>query len=100
MHDLASLSPAAEPSLEARLVAAARDGDRTAFGRLYDRYSPMVHGLLLARVPRADVDDLVQDAFLQAMRRLGSLRSDEAFGSWLAAIARNRARDHWRRGED
>ena len=60
----------------------------------------MVHGVLLARVPRADVDDLVQDVFLQAMRRLASLRNPEAFGGWLAAIARNRARDHWRRGED
>jgi RNA polymerase sigma-70 factor (ECF subfamily) len=60
----------------------------------------MVHGLLLARVPRADVDDLVHDVFLQAMRRLSSLRNAEAFGGWLAAIARNRARDHWRRGED
>jgi RNA polymerase sigma-70 factor (ECF subfamily) len=98
MHDLASVRRAPPPSLEAHLVAAARDGDRTAFGRLYDRYAPMVHGLLLARVPRADVDDLVQDAFLQAMRRLGSLRNLEAFGPWLAAIARNRARDHWRRG--
>ncbi|HSD65557.1 MAG TPA: sigma-70 family RNA polymerase sigma factor [Vicinamibacteria bacterium] len=100
MHDLASVRPAAEPSLEAQLVAAARDGDRAAFGRLYDRHAPMVHGLLLARVPRADVDDLVHDVFLQAMRRLGSLRNVEAFGPWLAAIARNRARDHWRRGED
>jgi RNA polymerase sigma-70 factor (ECF subfamily) len=100
MDDLAGVSPEPAPSLKARLVAAARDGDRAAFGRLYDRFAPMVHGLLLARVPRADVDDLVQDAFLQAMRRLGSLRSAEAFGPWLAAIARNRARDHWRRGED
>jgi len=99
MDDLAGLSPGPEPSLEARLVAAAREGDRTAFGRLYDRFAPMVHGLLLARVPRADVDDLVQEAFLQAMKRLGSLRDAEAFGPWLAAIARNRARDHWRRGE-
>ncbi|HSD27623.1 MAG TPA: sigma-70 family RNA polymerase sigma factor [Vicinamibacteria bacterium] len=88
------------PSLEARLVAAAREGDRRAFGQLYDRFAPMVHGLLLARVPRADVDDLVQDAFLQAMRRLGSLRNAEAFGPWVAAIARNRARDRWRRGDD
>jgi RNA polymerase sigma-70 factor (ECF subfamily) len=88
------------PSPEASLAAAARTGDRSAFGRLYDRFSPMVHGLLLARVPRSDVDDLVQDVFLQAMRRLGSLRNDEAFGPWLAAIARNRARDHWRRGDD
>ena len=97
---LSGVSPEATPSLEAQLVAAARDGDRAAFGRLYDRFAPMVHGLLLARVPRGDVDDLLQDAFLQAMRRLGSLRSTEAFGPWLAAIARNRARDHWRRGED
>ena len=80
-------------------MAAARAGDRAAYGRLYDRFAPMVHGLLLARVPRADVDDLVQDVFLQAMRRLASLRNPEAFPGWLAAIARNRARDHWRRGD-
>ena len=85
---------------EAELVAAARRGDRGAFGSLYERYQPMVHGILLARVPRADVEDLAQEAFLQAMRRLDSLRREDAFGPWLAAIARNRARDHWRRGED
>jgi RNA polymerase sigma-70 factor (ECF subfamily) len=97
---LAPADDARAPSPEARLVAAARDGDRTAFGRLYDRFAAMVHGILLARVPRGDVDDLVQDVFVQAMRRLGSLRSDEAFAPWLAAIARNRARDHWRRSRD
>ena len=102
MDELARLSPAARvaPSLEAQLVAAAQAGDRAAYGRLYDRFAPMVYGLLLARVPRSDVDDLVQDVFLQAMRRLSSLRSAEAFGGWLATIARNRARDHWRRGEE
>jgi RNA polymerase sigma-70 factor (ECF subfamily) len=99
MDGLPGAAKAEAPSLEARLVAAAREGDRNAFGQLYERFAPMVHGLLLARVPRADVDDLVQDAFLQAMRRLGSLRDPAAFGPWLAAIARNRARDRWRRGE-
>lgn len=102
MDELLSLAPAqaACASPVAELVAAARAGDRSAYGRLFDRFAPMVHGLLLARVPRADVDDLLQDVFLQAMRRLSSLRSPEAFAGWLAAIARNRARDHWRRGED
>ena len=100
MGERGGLSFAPASDVAARLVAAARDGDRDAFGRLYDRFAPMVHGVLLSRVPRSDVDDLVQDVFLQAMRRLGSLRSAEAFGPWLAAIARNRARDHWRRGED
>jgi RNA polymerase sigma-70 factor, ECF subfamily len=88
-----------EPAVDAALVAAARAGDRVAFGRLYARFAPMLHGLLLVRVPRGDVDDLVQEVFLQAMRRLGSLRDPTAFGPWVAAIARNRARDHYRRGQ-
>jgi RNA polymerase sigma-70 factor (ECF subfamily) len=98
MDGVPGAAEASPPSAETRLAAAARDGDRGAFGQLYERYAPMVHGLLLARVPRADVEDLVHDVFLQAMRRLGSLRKLEAFGPWLAAIARNRARDRWRRG--
>ena len=100
MDERPGTSSAPAPSVESRLVAEARDGDRAAFGHLYDRFAPLVHGVLLSRVPRSDVDDLAQDVFLQAMRRLGSLRNAEAFGPWLAAIARNRARDHWRRGED
>ena len=92
-----SESPATESSADGALVAAARSGDRTAFGQLYTRYSRMVHGLLLARVPLGDVDDLVQDVFLLALRRLSTLRDVAAFGGWLAMIARNRARDYYRR---
>jgi RNA polymerase sigma-70 factor (ECF subfamily) len=99
MDEAAGLESAPAPSLEASLVVAARNGDRSAFGRLYDRFAPMVHGLLLARVPRSEVDDLVQEVFLQAMRRLDSLRNPDAIGPWLATIARNRARDHYRRVE-
>jgi len=85
---------------EARLVEAARDGDRDAFGGLYRLYARMVHGVLLARVPRADAADLVQDVFLTAMRRLASLRDPMAFGPWVAAIARNRATDYYRRSRE
>ena len=85
-----------ELSEDTRLVSAARDGDRAAFGRLYDRYAPMVHGVLLARVPRGEVDDLVQDVFMVALRRLSTLRKNDRFGAWLAAIARNRANDYHR----
>jgi RNA polymerase sigma-70 factor, ECF subfamily len=87
----------AEISDDITLVIAAREGDRAAFGRLYDRYARMVHGLLLSRVPPGDVDDLVQDVFLQALRRLHTLRETAAFGGWLATIARNRASDYYRR---
>lgn len=79
------------------LVEAARGGDRSAYGRLYDRHARMVHGILLARVPPGEVDDLVQDVFLQALPRLGSLRDAARFAAWLAAIARNRANDYYRR---
>src|SRR5262249_22892379 len=81
---------------DSQLVEAARQGDRTAFGRLYDRYARMVHGILLARVPFSEVDDLVHDAFLQALRRPHTLRDVTRFCPWLAAIARNRAKDYHR----
>src|SRR4051812_19238297 len=80
----------------ATLVDAVRRGDRDAFERLYKMFSPLVHGVLLARVPAGEVDDLVQDVFLTAYRRLESLRESAAFGGWVAMIARNRATDYFR----
>jgi RNA polymerase sigma-70 factor, ECF subfamily len=91
----ADVSPG--PTGECAVVEAARRGDRSAFAELYRRYARMVHGLLLASAPRTDVDDLVQDVFLVAMRRMDSLREAAAFPGWLAAIARHRAADHYRR---
>jgi RNA polymerase sigma-70 factor (ECF subfamily) len=87
---------AGHASEDAHLVRAARDGDERAFGALYERYARVIHGLLLARAPRADVDDLVQDVFLAAWNRLNSLRDPAAFGGWLSMIARNRASDFHR----
>lgn len=81
------------------LVRAAQSGDRSAFGALYERYSRMVHGILLARVPRPVAEDLLQDVFLQALPRLASLREVAKFGGWLAAIARNRANDYYRQAK-
>lgn len=79
-----------------RLVCAAAAGDRAAFGEIYVRYARMVHAILLARVPHADADDLVQDVFLSAMKQLRGLRTAAAFRGWLCAIARNRAIDYFR----
>ncbi len=84
-------------SPEAALVESARAGDRAAFERLYHSYAPLVHGVLLARVPYGEVSDLVQDVFLTAFRKLGALRDPARFGPWVAIIARNRAADFYRR---
>jgi len=89
--------PAAESRDEDSLVSAARDGDRAAFGCLYDRYASMVHGILLARVPPREVDDLVQEVFLLALRQLHALRDVSRFGAWLGTITRNRASDYFRK---
>src|SRR5450756_1508268 len=70
------------------LVREAAGGNRAAFGELYKRYARMVHGILLARVPFADAEDLTQDVFISAFGKLGGLREPAAFPGWLAAIAR------------
>ena len=78
------------------LVCAAAEGDRGAFGELYVRYARMVHGILLARVPPGEAEDLVQEVFLSAMKQLRGLRTAAAFRGWLSTIARNRAMDYFR----
>jgi len=91
---------AADTPIEVVLVRASLEGDRDGFGRLYDLYAPMVHGILLSRVPRGEVEDLVQDIFLHAFKKLDTLRDWAAFGPWIAMIARNRAMDFHRRSKD
>lgn len=81
---------------DAALVAAARRGERAAFGALYRRHARLVQAVLLARVTPDGVEDLLQDVFLQAMDRLSGLRDGAAFAGWIASIARRRAAD-WRR---
>jgi RNA polymerase sigma-70 factor (ECF subfamily) len=81
----------------ARLVRDAQRGDRAAFADLYQRFARMVHGIVLARTVRTEVDDVVQDVFVTALERLADLREPAAFGGWLATIARHRATDYRRR---
>jgi RNA polymerase sigma-70 factor (ECF subfamily) len=85
---------------DSSLVAAAIAGDRAAFGSLYARYRRMIHGILLAHVSYSDAEDLMQDVFVRAMRQLSGLREPEAFGGWLATIARHMATDSHRRQKD
>ena len=103
LQELAAFQALAMMTLVARavdeddgLIRAAVAGDRGAFGELYVRYARMVHGILLARVPPGDAEDLVQEVFMSAMKQLRGLRTAAAFRGWLGAIARNRAIDYFR----
>jgi len=82
---------------EARLVDRACAGEREAFDEIYRMFAPLVHGILLARVPYDDVKDIVQEVFLAAYKNLHSLRDRNMVGAWLAKIARNQAVEHYRR---
>src|SRR5256885_15039477 len=84
----------------AATIRPAAAGDQDACSRLSADFVRLVHAILRGRVPRRDVDDLVQDVFIAAFTRIGELRDPAAFGAWLAAIARNRATDYLRRARD
>lgn len=95
-----AISPAtaaAKPKAEARLVERACGGDREAFGELYKLFAPLVHGIVLARVPRDEADDIAQNVFLSAYKNLHTLRDYNAVGPWLAMIARNYSNEFYRR---
>ncbi|MFZ0594891.1 MAG: sigma-70 family RNA polymerase sigma factor [Bryobacteraceae bacterium] len=88
---------AIEPRVqETALVRAAQSGDRVAFGKLYEQYERLVHGILLSHVSYYDAEDLMQDVFVRALERLPGLRDPGAFRGWLIAIARRAAADHQR----
>ena len=57
----------------------------------------MVHGVLLARLPRAELGDAMQEVFAAALAKLSGLRDPARFAPWLASIARNCARDWFKR---
>jgi RNA polymerase sigma-70 factor (ECF subfamily) len=81
---------------EERLVELICVGDEAAFGELYRMFAPLVHGITLARVPRDEVDDIVQEVFISAYKNINTLRDKSAVGAWLAMIARNRAVEFYR----
>ncbi len=72
-----------------------QDGDREAFHVLVERYEGMVFDLThqYADQPEA-AEDLAQDIFLKAYRRIEDLRTPDRFASWLYGIALNRCRDY------
>ncbi len=79
---------------DAQLVQRTLGGDRTAFECLYDRHARRVRAVVAgAAADRSAVDDLTQECFLRAYRKLDQLYPHEHFGPWLVGIARRVARE-------
>jgi RNA polymerase sigma factor (sigma-70 family) len=77
---------------DSELVAAARDGDRAAFGALLDRHEHAVRAVARRLLGDDAAEDVAQEAFLQAYLGLDRLRDPARFGAWLCAIAVNLAK--------
>jgi RNA polymerase sigma-70 factor (ECF subfamily) len=79
-------------------VLEARRGDRDAFRGLVQRYSPALFRLAYRMTGNEqDAEDVVQETFLKAYRRLGQFESRSLFSTWLHRIAANCAYDLMRR---
>ncbi len=84
-------------SSDKELIESVCAGNTSNYGILYDRYAPLVRAVCYDTTGNlADAQDLAQDVFLRAFKKLEKLREPELFGRWLVAIARLRCKE-WQR---
>lgn len=70
-------------------VRLAAEGDARAFERLYHDHVPRVHSLARRMVGPEEADELTQDVFVLAWKKLDTFRGDAAFSTWLHRVAIN-----------
>ena len=76
------------------LAGRIRSGDGTAFETLYQQHAPRLYNLAYRMAGTAtDADDLLQDIFLLAYRKVGSFRGESSLGTWLYRLAMNHCLD-------
>jgi RNA polymerase sigma-70 factor (ECF subfamily) len=87
-----------ESPTDVALVAAYRSGDEKAATELVRRHAASIGRFLYGSGGDPDeIDDLVQEAFFRAFRRLDSWRAEASFRSWLFTIAGNLLKDEFRK---
>ena len=78
------------------LAARCLTGDREAFEGLYRQHAGRLYNLAYRMVGQNDADDLLQDIFLQAFRKLASYKGESSIGTWLYRLGVNLCLDHLR----
>ncbi len=75
-------------TVQTRLVLAAQQGDREAFGRLFEQFQRAVYAVALRRLgDHTEAQEVCQEVFIQAMRKIGQLRDPRCFAGWLRSMA-------------
>jgi RNA polymerase sigma factor (sigma-70 family) len=73
-----------------QLVAEARDGNRSSWNRLVDRFTPLVLSVVRRyRLQGGDAEDVVQTVWLRLVERLGAIREPRALPGWIVTTTRN-----------
>src|SRR6478735_8996949 len=98
LSKMAATSPLNTDQTDIRWIENARDGDLESFGALVRRYEATVRGYFRVRLRDwAAADDLAQDVFVTAFRRIREFRGDSSFATWLRSIALNHLRNYLRK---
>ena len=83
-----------------RLVAAVRRGDDRAFEALYQRYHRRIHAYVFGMVKdHQRAEDVTQEVFVSALRRMRATERPIAFKPWVYEIAKNACIDQFRRAK-
>jgi RNA polymerase sigma-70 factor (ECF subfamily) len=86
------------PESDRELIRRAQEGDANAFACLFHTHKTRVYSVCLRFTANtAEAEDLTQDAFLQAFRKLSTFRGDSALSTWLYRIAVNTVLMRFRR---
>lgn len=97
MHALVATYPVerADPTL---LVERCLAGDRRAQQEIYQRYAKAMFNITMRIVNNyAEAQDVMQDAFVNAFRHLGTFKAESTFGAWLKRIVVNNAIQHMKK---
>ena len=78
------------------LVERCRTNAPGAFEQMYRTYAPRLFGLAVRLVGRTEAEDLLQEIFLTAHRKLGLYRGESSLGTWLFRLGTNQCLDHLR----
>ncbi|MSP63785.1 MAG: RNA polymerase sigma factor [Myxococcales bacterium] len=101
MRPISGLSPGSQPAPEPAVqwIEGCRAGNRRDIEQLFLEYAGYIERVIGRFVgPTADLEDLVQTTFLQAIQTLARFRGEASFKTWLTSIAVHVAHHHLRAG--
>jgi RNA polymerase sigma-70 factor (ECF subfamily) len=84
------------PHADLALAEQCRANTPGAFEELYRAHAPRLFGLVCRLAGRTEAEDLLQEVFLTAHRKLGLYRGESSLGTWLFRLATNQCLDHLR----